>query len=284
MSDTASADKRVPISAAMRQAFQQNAPAALKRRSNGYMLGTAMNVVQWLIIGSIALFGLYRWNWQPVQMLVVFVAGVAVATLADLVKWLVAHRQLQADFQKMRDDRLVWHMVTASQMGSNEIQDNGAIRPGLAIMMDVVLGAIGIWILVGALRKLGVEPAALLGAGGGLRGALIAVCAAPVVSLLSSLFAGRNEETGHDDLEFRAGGRGISLLILAGALSFVGAGSDTARSIMIFINGATVFFGVLAVFGVWIMYREREWLRRHLAQNAPAAVGSAKPERSRGHR
>jgi hypothetical protein len=30
-----------------------------------------------------------------------------------------------------------------------------------------------------------------------------------------------------------------------------------------------VFLGVLAVFGAWIMYRQREWLRAHLREAEP---------------
>ncbi len=264
MSRSASTDNRTLITGQMRAAFRTNAAAALKRRSNGYLLGTAMNVLQWLVIGSIALFGLYRWNWQPLHMLVVFVAGIAVAGLADLLKWLLTRRRLLADYQKMLDDRLVWNMVTAMQQGRDEVMDNPMPKPGVAILMDVVLGGLGIWILLGALRGMGIEPTTLFEATSGLRAALIAVCAAPVISLISSLFAGGAEESGHDDLEFRAGGRGISLLIMGGIFSFTSAQGDLARQIMVFINGATVFFGVLAVVGVWLMYREREWLRAHL--------------------
>jgi hypothetical protein len=264
MSRSASADTRTPITGQMRTAFRKNAAAALKRRSDGYLIGTAMNVLQWLVIGSVALFGLYHWNWQPVHMLVVFVAGVAVAALADLLKWLLTRRRLLADYQKMLDDRLVWNMVTAMQQGRDDIMDNAMPKPGVAVLMDVVLGGLGLWILFGALRGMGIEPTTLFESASGLRTALIAVCAAPVISLISSLFAGAREEGGHDDLEFRAGGRGISLLILSGVFSFTDERSDLARQIMVFINGATVFFGVLAVVGVWLMYREREWLRSHL--------------------
>jgi hypothetical protein len=264
MSRSASADKRITITGRMRAAFRANAAAALQRRSNGYLLGVAMNVLQWLVIGSVALLGLYHWNWQPVHMLVVFVAGVAMAALADLLKWLLSRRRLLADYQKMLDDRLVWNMVTAMQQGRDDIMDNALPKPGAAILMDVVLGGLGIWILLGALRGIGVEPTTLFDATSGLRTALFAVCAAPLISLISSLFAGAREDGGHDDLEFRAGGRGISLLILAGIFSFTSAEADLARQIMVFINGATVFFGVLAVVGVWLMYREREWLRAHL--------------------
>ncbi len=260
---------RIPINAAMRAAFKANASAALRRRSNSYLIGMAMNVVQWLVIASVALLGLYRWGWTAAHMLIVFVAGIAVAAIADLLKYLLARRSMLDDFQKMKDDRLVWHMVTALQQGLTDIEAPPPTRLGAAIAFDLVLGAIGVWLLWSQLQTLGVPPAALLASGPGLRGALIAVCIAPLCSLLSSLVSGQKEESGHDELEFRAGGRGISLIFLAAALWFLGGNPEAAHGVMIFINGATVFFGVLGVFGVWLMYREREWLRAHL--QAPAS-------------
>jgi hypothetical protein len=264
MSTASEIPTRTPITAAMRSAFKANAPAALRRRSNSYMFSTATNVGQWLVIASVALIGVYQWGWTPTDMLVVFVAGIAMAIVADAVKWLLARRSLLADYQKMLDDRLVWHMVTAMQWGRDDIEAKDGQRPGVAIMIDLILGAIGIWILLQQLRAAGVEPAEFFAGGSGLRGALIAVCIAPLLSLLSSSMAGSGEESAHDDLEFRAGGRGIGLLMLAAAFWFLGNNPDAARSLMIFINATTVVVGALGVIGVWLMYREREWLRRHL--------------------
>ncbi|MDZ4814317.1 MAG: hypothetical protein SGI99_17160 [Pseudomonadota bacterium] len=255
---------RAPMTAAMRSAFEANAPTALRRRSNGYILSMATNVGQWLVISGVALIGLYHWGWTPTHLLLVFVAGIVVATVADAVKWLLARRSMLADYQKMRDDRLVWQIVTARQWGREDIEAEKMQRPGAAIAMDLVLGAIGVWLLLAQLRAMGVQPSEFLAAASGLRGALIAVCIAPLISLASSLAAGNAEDGAHDDLEFRAGGRGISLIFLATALWILGNKPDAARSLMLFINGATVFLGVIGIFGVWIMYRQREWLRAHL--------------------
>ncbi len=261
---------RTPMTAAMRSAFEANAPTALRRRSNGYLLSTATNVGQWLVISAVALIGLYHWGWTPTHLLLVFVAGIVVATVADAIKWLLARRRLLADYQKMRDDRLVWQIVTARQWGREDIEPEQLPRPGVAIAMDLVLGVIGVWLLLAQLRAMGVQPTEFLAAASGLRGALIAVCIAPLISLASSLAAGNAEDGAHDDLEFRAGGRGIGLILLAAALWILGNKPDAARSLMLFINGATLFLGVIGTFGVWLMYRQREWLRAHLQSSAPA--------------
>lgn len=259
---------RTPMTAAMRSAFEGNAPAALRRRSNGYMLSTATNVGQWLVISTVALIGLYHWGWTPTHLLLVFVAGIVVATVADAIKWLLARRRMLADYQKMRDDRLVWQIVTARQLGREDIEPEKLPRPGVAIAMDLVLGAIGVWLLLAQLRAMGVQPTEFLAAASGLRGALIAVCIAPLISLASSLVAGNAEDGAHDDLEFRAGGRGIGLILLSAALWILGNKPDAARSVMLFINGTTLFLGLIGIVGVWLMYRQREWLRAHLQSRA----------------
>jgi hypothetical protein len=260
---------REPITPAMRRAFKANAPAALARRSNTYLFGIASNVVQWLVISSVALTGLYHWGWTPAHMLVVFVAGIAAAIVADFLKWLLARRSLLADYQKMRDDRLVWQIVMATRVGIDEIEKDPATRPGVAIAMDLVLGALGVWLLLAPLGRMGLDPATLLAADGGLRMALLGVCAAPLVSLVASTLAASGEQGGHDELEFRAGGRGIGLLFIAVPVMF--GQPDTVRSLMLFFNYATLVLGVVSVFGVYLMYSERAWLRAHLGAQAKEA-------------
>lgn len=266
------------ITAAMRVAFNANAAAAMDRRSNGYLLGQAMNVGQWLVISSVALFGMFHWGWTPAHMLVVLVAGIAVAAIADFLKWVFARSRLLADYQIMQNDRQVWSMVTAMQFGRDVIGDTAPAKPGVAIVMDLVIGAIGIWLLLIPLRAMGVDPADFLNAGSGLRSALIAVCVAPIASLASALVANSKHQGAQDELENRAGGRGFCILLLAAALWFLGSKPEAARSVMIFINGATVAIGVLGIFGVWIMLRQREWLRAYLQELPAARV--AKPARS----
>jgi hypothetical protein len=263
------------FSTAMRDALKANAAAALARRSNGYLFGLAMNVGQWLVISSVALVGIFHWGWPPAQLLVVLVAGIAVATIADFLKWLFARRRLLADYQIMLDDRQVWSMVTAMQFDRDVLADTAAAKPGVSIVIDLLIGAIGIWLLLMPLRAMGLDPANFLSGSAGLRGALIAVCVAPVASLASALVANKHPQGAQDELEGRSGGRGFFILLLACALWFLGSKPEAARSVMIFINAATLGIGILGVFGVWIMLQQREWLRRYL-QTAPAGKISSR--------
>ena len=101
---------------------------------------------------------------------------------------------------------------------------------------------------------------------------LLAVLLAPVLSMLAAASAHRRAEGGYDDLEFRAGGRGMGLLLLAAALEFSGQGEEGARGMMLFVNWATVVAGVLSIAGVAIMALERNRLRRRLSDEPDDAT------------
>lgn len=268
MTDTRRAAPPVKISAQMRQSFKRNAPAALARRNNAYLLSVAVNVAQWLLIGGFGLLGLYRWQWTASEMLLVFVAGIVASIIADGLKWLFARRQMLAEYQKMENDRLVWAMLDAEAQQATEIPaDRLEPRfPGRAVLMDIVLGALGLWALSAQRPAFGLSTDAWNGLTPEVQLALLTVLLAPVLSMLAAAFAHQRAEGGHDDLEFRAGGRGIGLILLAAALAFSGTGEDGARGMMLFVNWATVVAGVMSIAGVAIMAGERNRLRRRLSE------------------
>jgi len=265
----------IKISAQMRQEFKNHAPAALARRNNAYMLGIAVNVGQWLLIGSLGLLGLYHWQWTPSEMLLVFVSGIVASIIADGLKYVFARQKMLAEYATMEKDRLVWAMFEASRREVDEIAAARLQqkRPGTALLMDIALGAVGLWFLSTQLATFGLNAAVWGELSGGVRLALIVVCAAPVLAMLSAAIAHRNNEGGYDDLEFRAGGRGIGLILFAIALAFFGEGDAAARSMMLFVNWATVIAGLLSVAGVAVIVGERNKLREHLA----ASVSKTRP-------
>jgi hypothetical protein len=267
----------VKITAAMRQRFRRHAPAALARRNDAYLLGVAINVAQWLMIGSVGLVGLYHWHWTARDMLLVFVAGIVASIFTDGMKWLFARRAMLDDYQKMENDRLVWAMLEAEGKRAETIPADRLEPkpPGPALAMDIGLGALGVWWLSAQL------PAIRSGDGGGIafdsgvQLALIVVLANPLLSMLSASFAHRRAQGGYDDLEFRAGGRGIGLILLAAALGFFSDGEEGARDVMRFVNWATVVAGVMSIAGVAIMLGERNDLREHVMADAEADIGVA---------
>jgi len=267
MSDESKAAPPIRISAQMRQDFKLHAPAALARRNNAYMLGIAVNVGQWLLIGSLGLLGLYCWQWTASEMLLVFVAGIVASIIADSLKYVFARQKMLAEYATMEKDRLVWAMLEAIRRKVDEIAADRLqkTRPGLAVTMDIALGAAGLWILSTQLTAFGLDAETWQGLSRGVRLALVVVCAAPVLAMLSAVLAHRGAQGGYDDLEFRAGGRGIGLILFAIALSMFGEGNDGARGMMLFVNWATVIAGLMSVAGVAIMVNERNQLREHLA-------------------
>lgn len=272
MTDTARAAPSVTITAQMRQRFKRDAPATLARRNDAYLLSVAVNVAQWLLIGNVGLLGLYHWQWTASEMLLVFVAGVVASVVADSLKWLFARRRMLAEYQKMENDRLVWAMLEADARQAAEIPaDRLEPRfPGRALLLDIVIGALGLWLLSVQRPAFGLDAEAWSGVTPGVQLALIAVFSAPVLSMLAATFAHKRAEGGYDDLEFRAGGRGIGLILLAAALAFFGEGEEGARGMMLFVNWATVIAGVMSIAGVAIMVGERNRLRRRLSNDEDA--------------
>lgn len=266
MSEPDSGSQRVRIDAKMRQAFKRNAPAALRRRSDRYLWSMAMSMAQYPLIGAAGLLGIHYWGWTPLHLLVLLIAGTALAVIADILRWLLARSSMLAEYQAMQADRLVWLLVSAQRSGQDDVpaEQVQTRSPGIGLAIDLVVGALAIYALELQIRSMGLDVAAAVRAGGSLQLALLVLCAAPLAALLAALGTGRgSDEGGHDELEFRAGGRGLSLLFLAGALWFFG--DDGARGLMLFMYSGTLIVGVMAVLGVWLMYREREWLRAHLA-------------------
>jgi hypothetical protein len=281
MSDRPQRAAPIPITAAMRAAFRRDAPAALARRNDAYLLGIAINVAQWLAIGGIGLFGLHAWGWSAGQMLLVFVAGIVAAILADALKWIFARRTMRAQYATMERDRLVWAMRDAQARGADEIAADRLQpkSPGPLLLIDLLVGSVGTWLLWGQLADLGLDPRRLADWAPSLQLALAIVLLLPLLSMLAAALAHQRSEGGYDDLEFRAGGRGIGLLLLAAALAFFGDGEAAARGMMNFVNWATVVAGLLSIGGVAVMRHERNSLREALA--APDAAPHASPRGKR---
>ncbi len=271
MTQTSRNPPPIKITTKMRQQFKRNAPAALARRTDAYLTGIAVNVGQWLLVGALGLLGIYHWQWTASEMLLVFLAGIVAAILADSLKWVVARGTLRSEFQKMLDDRLVWAVLNADsrkvdQIPAHQLQPKA---PGPLLLIDILVGTFGIWLLWAQLPVFG---GAAEGLTSGVHLALLFVLVAPVLSMLFATFAHKRAEGGYDDLEFRAGGRGIGLVMLAGALAFFGEGEEGARGVMLFINWATIVVGVMAIAGVAIMRHERNTLREYLAGDGEAST------------
>lgn len=269
----------IKITAALRQRFRRCAPAALARRNTAYLVSTGVNVGQWLLIGSLGLFGLHHWQWTASHMLLVFVAGIVSSILADSVRWVFAQSQVAAEYRAMEDDRLVWAMLDADNSKAEHISTHRlqARHPAQALLLDIVFGAAALWVLSAQYGVFGLGHEGWSSLGTSVQLTVGIVLGFPVLSMVVSALARRRTQGGYDELEFRAGGRGIGMLMLAAVLALSGDNASAARNVMQFVHWAMLVSGVMALVGVAIMVREREQLRERLTGQAVPTERSTEP-------
>jgi len=258
----------IDITADMRARFAACAPGALGRRSNGRLLGQTLSMLQWLLIGGIGLLGVFVWQWSSVTLLLVWLAGIGVGIVADLAKWLFARRRLIRQLETFSDDQFTWHMVTAMQHNEQRLREEATYvhRPGVGIALDLGFGALATLLFALWFSHEGIDVLTTIHTDVALQRALLAVVAAPVIGLLSTLITlGTSRES---EIDYQPGGRGLGLLFVTFALMFFGDMKDGVDKLVVFINGATIAVGLLSLFGLWLMWRERDWLAKHLASKA----------------
>ncbi len=269
MTSTKHQVRYIAIDSAVRKRFADCAPAALRRRTPKYLQGLLLSMLHWLIVGSVGLLGLYAWGWSATALLIVFLAGIAVGIVVDVLKWLFARKRVHKHFQDFVDDTFVWHMVMAMQKNEQRLPESAiqTLLPGAAIVLDLCFAAFAILVFALEFQALHFDAMREVHMDRSLQIALIAVVVAPLLSMLMTLLPG-GALGDEEKVEIQAGGRGICLFVITLAFAFFSDSGDAARKLMLFINAATVFIGLLAAFGVWVMTREREWLRQYLAKKS----------------
>lgn len=269
MSSRSNEVRYVPIDAAMRQRFFECAPAALARRTPARLRAQAASMLQWLVIGGIGLIGVYVWHWPAMTLLLVWLAGIAVGMVSDVLKWLFMRARLIRQMDRFSDDQFVWAMVMAIQKNEQQIREDALHRHrlGLGLTLDLVFGTIAAMLFAAWFRHEGIDVIALVRDDVALQRALLAVAATPLIGLVSGLAT--LAHSADAEIDYQAGGRGVGLFFVMFAFMFFSdAGGDAVRALVVFINGAAMAVAVLAGLGLWIMAREREWLAKHLAAKA----------------
>ena len=270
MARAESAIRYIDIDAAMRKRFTACAPGALARRTPERLRGQLFSMLQWLVIGCIGLLGIFIWKWPPISLLIVWLAGVAVGIVSDTVKWVFARRRLIRQLETFSDDQFVWHMVTAMQKNEHRLREEATHvhRPGFALALDIGFGLFAAVLFSMWFHHQNVDVFAIVRNDVALQRALMAVAATPVIGLVATLFTlGTSPDA---EIDYQAGGRGAGLFFIISALLFFGEMDNAIGKLMVFVNGATVFVGALAAFGLWLMARERDWLEKHLSSNMGA--------------
>lgn len=255
----------VPIDAELRRRFDDCAPGALSRRTSAWLRGQGLAMLQWLVIGGIGLLGVHVWRWPALNLLLVWLAGIAVGIIGDVVKWLVARQRLIRQMERFSDDQFVWAMVMALQKNESRIREEALHRhrPGFGLALDLIFGALATALFLAWFRHQGIDIIEVVRTDVALQRALMAVAATPLIGLvagLATLAASRDA-----DIDYQAGGRGVGLFfVLFAFMFFSDKGGDAVRSLVVFVNAATIAVALLAGFGLWLMARERDWLAHHL--------------------
>jgi hypothetical protein len=78
--------ERTPITAADRERFHRNAPAALVRRGPAFVGETFAEAFETLLIGGVPIVGMLRFGWSADQLLLFLLIGTWTAILLDFAK------------------------------------------------------------------------------------------------------------------------------------------------------------------------------------------------------
>lgn len=270
----------VEISADMRSRFRTLAPAALARRTPAVLRGQMYAMAQWFVVGVFGLLGLYVWRWAPIGLLILFLAGLYSGLFVDFIKYFLFRKRLERVHEQLSDDRMVWAIAEADMRGKDRIRADAmqTTHPGMAVTVDLYAGGFAALILYFGLKHLDVDLIDAIRAEDGLRWALIAVVVLPWVSLFEALVQTRGPD-GYDSVQFQAGGRGGGLLVVVIVFMFLAESRSAIHKLMVFINSGTVIVSLIGALGLWLMWRERQWLAAQLS--APTSGAPAKPGKRR---
>lgn len=256
-----SAQRSVPITAAMSARFRELAPATLVRRERTGNLGLAAEVLQWLLLGGFGLYALFSFEAGPMAVLLLFLVGLYAGIICEGLVYIAARKAVQAQMGRLGDDRFVWAMAGALSAGQDEIPDHAvqSTSAGCGLMLDLMFGVLCAiaWFLW--FRHTGVDVLAILG------DATMTVPLATVLFLalfgaVSSLAALR----GGNDGGIKAGGRGLALFAMTFALMFSSESPTASFTVMLIMNVLALGLAALSIGGLVLAHRETSWLREHL--------------------
>ena len=254
-----------PITDEMRARFERLAPAALKRRSGKQLSVLWLNSFQFVVLGVSSLVGMFFFDWSPLTLFLLLVAGILAGILVDTLRWLVARETLSVQVERFNEDKFVWTLVDAFRAGSSEVEAGNLLRfrAALAVALDWLFGLIALAGLAFLFLRMGIRSPAELFPGAEQRIALMIAIAVPLIQGVLAVSSWLDPEASSID-DFGAGARGIVLVVLVVLFAFNMNSPASFRTFMMVINGFTAGLGAVALLGCFILTEDTEWLRRHL--------------------
>ena len=221
----------VDLSEADQTLLSQHAASALGRRGALFFRARRALWIDWLLTGSIGMFGIFILGWSASTATLLLLATFWFGWLGDLALWLLHSRALEISYQRAGDDLRFWQVV-AILRGKRRQQPEVRSHPtlGLSLCVDFVAGCTASVLLVSGLRTAGIDVLAELSS----PSLLISVAIIVIAGIGPGLRARFTPATdGSVPLPvFSVGQRGIGLLVLNFALMAVGGGALSARLVM----------------------------------------------------
>lgn len=254
----------IALDAAQMQRFSRNLPAALARRSGGFMAEQWMATGEMLMVGCVGLFGLWRLDWSPEGAVACLLLGIWAKIIGDLMKYCLARRALLRLKDEWDDDAQVWAVGNALKDGQTQLRADrvGGHMPGMGLFVDLAFGGVATGVIVKVSGLFRPETWQVLLAQPEWRWVLIGMVwwqlMTAAISTLRHAWLG--ERAGR--LQFAAGGRGLGLfLLMFPVLMFYGESEGNARGVVLVSHLALIVFALIGFFGCWLLQRETRWLR-----------------------
>ena len=248
--------------------MEREAPAALARRSGGWMFEQMVGTFELLLVATLSLAALWLWDASPLSMLMVLLATAWLGILGEIAKYVLLRRAVEAEVREASNDQFVWHVVTALMLGRARLSRDAVQghSPGLGIFIDLVCGSVGTAGLLAMLHQAGADWRGALAGDPVARWTLLAIAAWQVLGI--GWMAVRHAWLHSDPSppKFAAGGRGLGLFVLVFILLMAGNEGRDLHTALGWVYGLLLALCLLSAPGYWLMQREIRWLQGYLAR------------------
>lgn len=246
--------------------FVRHAGMALERRGEAFFHARRALWIDWILTGSIGLFGIWVLGWSAMTAVLLLLATFWLGWLADVAQWLLRAPNLAISYVRDGDDMRLWQIVAILRGKRRQAPDVRG-HPSLALSMsvDLVAGGAAMALLWRGLHEAGVDVIALAMSPTLLLGVALIV----VVGILPAQRARfRPAADGSVALPlFSVGQRGIGLLLMVFALMAAGGGTLGGSVLMSAVYGFFLLMAAIElIWGLPMLRTEADWLRQQRGQ------------------
>lgn len=269
----------VQLTAADLVRFRRCAPAALARRSGGFVGATLARSCEQLLIGGVPIIGMLSFGWSAEQLLAFLLVGLWVGIATDIVKLWTLAPQVQRYGQARFDDWHVWVVVGALRAGRWEAPKAnllGEYKPWVGVFVDLTAGAVGSAMIILAVVTEGSGSDLSVLAGRGFAYGLAGVVGFQIAALAWEIARHTRGGGSQGEVRVAPGMRGLILFLLTFVVVLIrehgGGDGQVARGAMLVVNGLIVAAAIFNAVGLSWLRGETRWLRQYLKDGRNAGA------------